>query len=69
MWFQNVSKKPATRLDVINMHEQLNIKLEQREARSTGICPIRRELYSQCLGKKVFKFNNLNITLYCEISV
>lgn len=46
-----VSSTPATRLDVINLQEHLDMKLQQRQARETGICPIRRELYTQCFGK------------------
>lgn len=51
LWTQHVSSTPATRLDVINLQEQLDMKLQQRQARETGICPVRRELYSQCFGE------------------
>eukprot|EP00055_Hartaetosiga_balthica_P000197 m.135943 g.135943 ORF g.135943 m.135943 type:complete len:261 (-) comp10317_c0_seq1:226-1008(-) len=47
LWVQQVSASPATRLDVINLQEQLDTKLQQRQARETGICPVRRELFSQ----------------------
>ena len=47
---QYVSSTPATRLDVTNLQEQLDQKLQQRQARETGICPVREELYSQCFG-------------------
>ncbi|XP_022247415.1 33 kDa inner dynein arm light chain, axonemal-like [Limulus polyphemus] len=50
LWVQHVSSTPATRLDVLNIQEQLDMKLQQRQARETGICPIRRELYDQCFG-------------------
>ena len=50
LWVQHVSSTPATRLDVINLQEQLDMRLQQRQARETGICPVRRELYSQCFG-------------------
>ena len=50
LWVQYVSSTPATRLDVINLQEQLDHKLQQRQARETGICPIREELYAQCFG-------------------
>jgi hypothetical protein len=46
-----VSSTPATRLDVINLQEQLDHQLQARQARETGICPIREELYSQCFGE------------------
>jgi dynein light intermediate chain len=47
LWVQYVSSTPATRLDVINLQEDLDRKLQQRQARETGICPLREELYSQ----------------------
>ena len=45
------------------------MKLQQRQARETGICPVRRELYTQCFGKdfsldvKFFKYCITKITL------
>ncbi|KAF7990217.1 hypothetical protein HCN44_000022 [Aphidius gifuensis] len=51
IWTQQVSSTPATRLDVINLQEQLDMRLQQRQARETGICPVRRELYSQCFDE------------------
>lgn len=48
---QEVSSAPSTRLDVIRLQEQLDLRLQQRQARETGICPVRRELYSQCFGQ------------------
>lgn len=51
LWVQYVSSTPATRLDVTNLQEQLDHKLQQRQARETGICPVREELYSQCFGE------------------
>lgn len=50
MWCQTVSSTPATRQDVINLQEMLDTRLQQMQARETGICPIRAELYSQCFG-------------------
>jgi len=51
LWIQYVSSTPATRLDVINLQEQLDHQLQARQARETGICPVREELYSQCFGE------------------
>lgn len=51
LWTQTVSSTPATRQDVINLQELLDAKLEQCQARETGICPVRRELYMQCFGE------------------
>ncbi|XP_043216409.1 33 kDa inner dynein arm light chain, axonemal-like [Amphibalanus amphitrite] len=53
LWRQQVSTTPATRLDVLNLQEQLDMKLQQRQARETGICPVRRELYSQAFDEVI----------------
>lgn len=53
LWMQQVSCAASTRDDVIKLGELLDTELQQRSARETGICPIRRELYSQCFGKVV----------------
>jgi len=51
LWVQYVSSTPATRADVINLQQDLDKMLQQRQARETGICPIREELYSQCFDE------------------
>jgi hypothetical protein len=33
------------------LQEQLDHQLQSRQARETGICPVREELYSQCFGE------------------
>eukprot|EP01036_Dinobryon_divergens_P036495 gene36495-47529_t len=48
LWVQYVSSTPATRLD-----EQLDHQLQARQARETGICPIREELYAQCFDELI----------------
>ena len=53
LWVQYVSSTPATRLDVVNLQEALDHKLQQRQARETGICPVREELYSQCFDELI----------------
>merc|ERR1712205_265711 len=53
LWVQYVSSTPATRLDVINLQEELDRKLQQRQARETGICPVREELYSQTFDELI----------------
>jgi len=53
LWVQQVSSTPATRLDVVALQEELDRRLQQRQARETGICPVRRELYSQCLDELI----------------
>lgn len=52
-WIQFVSSTPATRLDVINLQEFLDARLQQRQARETGICPIREELYAQAFDEVI----------------
>merc|ERR1711970_429190 len=50
---QYTSKNPATRLDVINLQEQMDTRLMDRQARETGICPVREDLYSQCFDELI----------------
>lgn len=53
LWTQTVSSVPATRQDVVNLQETLDSLLHQSQARETGICPIRRELYTQCFDELI----------------
>ncbi|KER20795.1 axonemal dynein light intermediate polypeptide 1 family protein [Opisthorchis viverrini] len=53
LWIQHVSSTPATRLDVVNLQEELDRRLQQRQARETGICPVRRELYNQVFDELI----------------
>lgn len=53
LWVQYVSSTPATRSDVTALQEQLDLKLQQRQARETGIDPIREELYAQCFDELI----------------
>lgn len=53
LWMQTVSSVPATRQDVVNLQETLDSLLHQSQARETGICPIRRELYTQCFDELI----------------
>jgi len=48
-----VASTPATRLDVINLQELMDRKLQERQARETGICPVREELYAQCFDELI----------------
>ena len=57
---QQVSSTPATRLEVVNLQEELDRRLQQRQARETGICPVRRELYTQ-----VFEELIRQVTINC----
>lgn len=52
-WMQYTSKDAATRLDVISLQECLDAKLEERQARETGICPVREDLFHQCFDELI----------------
>jgi dynein light intermediate chain, axonemal len=52
-WMQCVSKQPATRLDVITLQESLDKKIAERQARDTGICPVRDDLYTQAFDELI----------------
>ncbi|KAG9395415.1 axonemal dynein light intermediate polypeptide [Carpediemonas membranifera] len=52
-WYQFVSPTPATRLDVVNLQERLDRLLKERQARETGLCPIREELYGQAFDELI----------------
>ena len=60
LWVRYVSPTPATRVDVINLQEDLDKRLLSRQARETGICPIREELYAQCFDELIRQ-----ITIQC----
>lgn len=53
LWMQSVSSVPATRQDVVNLQEKLDALLQQTQAREIGICPVRRELYTQCFEELI----------------
>ncbi|KAJ9443923.1 28 kDa inner dynein arm light chain [Diplonema papillatum] len=52
-WTQLPSSAPATRLDVINLQEQLDGQLHVRRARESGVCPVRQDLYAQAFDELV----------------
>ena len=60
LWVRYVSPTPATRVDVINLQDDLDKRLQSRQARETGICPIREELYAQCFDELIRQ-----ITIQC----
>jgi dynein light intermediate chain len=53
LWVRYVSPTPATRVDVINLQDELDVKFQNRQARETGICAMREELYSQCFDELI----------------
>lgn len=50
---QEVSTKVSSREDVINLQMKLDEKLQERQARDSGICPVREDLYSQCFDELI----------------
>ncbi|XP_068605780.1 axonemal dynein light intermediate polypeptide 1-like [Brachionichthys hirsutus] len=53
LWVQQVSSVPCARKEIIQLKDQLDIELRQSQAKETGICPIRRELYSQLFDELI----------------
>ena len=47
---QYVAKEPSSRLEVVTIQQHLEQKLMQRQARETGICAVREDLYKQLFG-------------------
>lgn len=50
-YIKYVSHQPASRVDVARLRELLDEKLMERQARESGICPVREELFSQCFDE------------------
>eukprot|EP00331_Platyophrya_macrostoma_P002069 CAMPEP_0176428602 /NCGR_PEP_ID=MMETSP0127-20121128/13242_1 /TAXON_ID=938130 /ORGANISM="Platyophrya macrostoma, Strain WH" /LENGTH=248 /DNA_ID=CAMNT_0017810305 /DNA_START=22 /DNA_END=768 /DNA_ORIENTATION=+ len=61
LWIQSVLSTPATKAEVLTLQEELDKRLQQRQARETGICPIREELYAQCFDELIRQ-----ITINCS---
>jgi dynein light intermediate chain len=53
LWIQSVLSTPATKAEVLALQEELDRRFTQRQARETGICPIREELYAQCFDELI----------------
>jgi dynein light intermediate chain len=50
---QDVSSTASSREDVINLQMKLDERLQERQARENGICPVREELYSQSFDELI----------------
>ena len=50
LWQQRISATPATKMDVTRLHELLDQQLLQKQARETGVCPVREGLYREAFG-------------------
>ena len=53
LWVQYVSCTPVTKAEVLNLQEGLDRRLQTQQARETGICPIREELYNECFDELI----------------
>uniref|UniRef100_A0AC35UCR5 Dynein light chain n=1 Tax=Rhabditophanes sp. KR3021 TaxID=114890 RepID=A0AC35UCR5_9BILA len=47
IWIEKTSTVPATRIDMLTLHEKFEGALKARNAKAFGICPIRREIFDQ----------------------
>lgn len=69
VWVQTAMSVPATRNEVVQLQEELNKRLKQRQANDTGICPIREELYAQCFDELIrqiiISFKKRGLLLAC----
>lgn len=52
-WVQYVSAAPSTAKEVISLQSRFDKLLEKKQARETGICPIREHLYAQCFDELI----------------
>ncbi len=50
---QYVSHQPSSRDDVTELTNALDNKMNERQARESGICPVREELFSQCFDELI----------------
>ena len=53
LWVRYVSPTPATTADVTNLQKDLDKRNIQMEARDSGICPIREELFAQAFDELI----------------
>ena len=53
LWIRYVSATPATTADVTNLAKDLDKRILTMEARDSGICPVREELFSQCFDEVI----------------
>ncbi|CDS37145.1 dynein light chain [Echinococcus multilocularis] len=60
LFIQEVSSTPASRAEVVQLTKQLDQQLEARGAKMTGICPVRRELFSQVFDELIRQ-----LTIHC----
>lgn len=47
-WVQHASPYPATRIETVQTQEKLHKLMKEMGGRTTGVCPVRSLLYSEC---------------------
>jgi len=52
-WVQRVSPAPVTRKYVEVLTAELDKRLQERQARDYGICPVREEIHAQCFDELI----------------
>lgn len=68
-YVQYVSHNEASREDVTALQTNLDQKLLSRQARESGICPIREELHSQCFDEIIRYFINYLHVLFRQVTI
>ena len=53
LWVQYVSCTPVTKAEVSNLKEGLDKRIKILEAKETGICTTREQLYSECFDELI----------------
>ena len=53
LYVSYVSPQPASKVDVLNLVDELERRWHQKNVRETGICPWREELFSQCFDELI----------------
>ena len=61
LYRESVLSTPSTKIDVIELQRKLDSNLQVQQARETGICPLREELYAQCFDELIRQ-----ITINCS---
>ena len=53
LWVQYASCTPVTKIEVVTLKEGLEKRLKTLNAKETGICPIREQLYDECFDELI----------------
>ena len=53
IWVQYVTCTPCSKADVVILQEELDRRLQNEQARETGICPVREKLYVECFDELI----------------